>query len=94
MLELRPELMRALPKPHRHLATLARAITQTRTGRQDRPPTTATTPRPAKDPRPARTAAKAATTSPARCAPRLPQRSLSARDDLRHAPVDPHLGII
>ena len=24
------------------------------------------------------------TTSPARCAPRLPQRSFSARDDLRH----------
>ena len=40
------------------------------------------------------TAAKAATTSPARCAPRLPQRSFSARDDLRHAPVDPHLGVM
>ena len=95
MLELQPELMRALRSHTRHLATLARAITQL--GRAAKTvhlldycndPTTG------EGSSASSTAAKAATTSPARCAPRLPQRSFSARDDLRHAPVDPHLGVM
>jgi hypothetical protein len=93
MLELQPALMRALRSHTRHLATRDHP---NRTGRQDRPPA----PRLQPPPLPgdgssaSSTAAKAATTSPARCAPRLPQRSFSARDDLRHAPVDPHLGVM
>ena len=73
MLELQPELMGALRSHTRHLATLP-----ARSRNSDGPPrpstysTTATTPTTGEGSSASSTAAKAATTSPARCAPRLP----------------------
>ena len=87
--------MRALRSHTRHLATLARAITQL--GRAAK---TVHLLDYCNDPHNRRTILgklnrrEAATTSPARRPPRRPQRNFSARDDLRHAPVDPHLGVM
>ena len=96
MLELRHRAHARTAKPHTPPRDARPRDHADRTG-PPRPSTywtTATTPTTGEESSASSTAAKAATTSPARYAPRLPQRSLSARDDLRHAPVDPHLGVM